>query len=170
MHAAVPPTLSSPVAKQSKHADPEIVNRKARHDYHIDETLEVGVILQGSEVKSIRDGKVSLNEGYVRVEEAPPGLFLHNVQIEEYPPAAGTNQHAPKRVRTLLAHKREVAKLARATAQKGFTVVPLKMYFKTGRAKILIGVARGKAAFDKRQDLKTREARRDIDRAMTKRA
>lgn len=148
--------------------DPEIVNRRARHDYHIDDTLEVGVILQGSEVKSLRDGKVSLNEGYVRVEETRPGLFLHNVQIEEYPPAAGSGQHAPRRVRTLLAHKREALKLARATSQKGFTIVPLKLYFKNGRAKILIGVARGKASYDKREDAKKREARRDIDRAMSR--
>lgn len=149
--------------------DPEIVNRRARHEYHIDDTLEVGVVLQGSEVKSLRDGKASLAEGYVRAEESPPGLYLHGVQIDEYPPAAGSGQHAPRRVRTLLAHKREAMKLARASAQKGFTIVPLRLYFKNGRAKILIGLARGKAAFDKREDARKREAKRDIDREMSRR-
>lgn len=154
--------------KRKHNHEPEIENRRARHDYHIDDTLECGMILEGSEVKSCRAGKVSLSEGYVRVEDSPPGLYLHSVQIDEYPPAAG-HQHAPKRVRTLLAHKREIAKLARATAQKGFTVVPLRLYFKNGRAKVLIGVARGKGAYDKRQSLKTRDAQKDIRRAMSKR-
>lgn len=149
--------------------EPTIENRRARHDYHIDETLECGLSLQGSEVKSIRDGKASLAEGYVRAEDTPPGLFLHSVHIDEYPPAAGTGQHAPRRVRTLLAKKREIAKLARLSAQKGYTIVPLKFYFKNGKVKALIGLARGKADYDKRQDLKTKEAKRDIDRAMSKR-
>ncbi len=156
------------MGKKKANNEPTIENRKARHDYHISETLECGMILEGSEVKSCREGKVSLAEGYVRVEPAPPGLYLHNVQIDEYPPARG-NQHTPKRVRTLLAHKRQIANLARDTAQKGFTVVPLKMYFKDGRVKCLIGVAKGKGEYDKRQSLKTRDAAKDIRRAMTKR-
>ena len=148
--------------------EPTIENRRARHDYHIGDTLECGMVLEGSEVKSVRDGKVSLAEGYVRVEPELPGLFLHSVQIDEYPPARG-HQHLPKRTRTLLAHKREIEKLARQTAQKGFTLVPLKMYFKDGRVKLLIGVAQGKGDYDKRQDIKSRDAARDIRRAMSRR-
>ena len=147
---------------------PTILNRKARHDYLIEETLEVGIALRGSEVKSIRDGGASLAEGYVRIQESPPALFLHGVHIQEYPPAAG-HQHAPTRVRTLLAHKREILKLVQTVKQKGVTIVPLKLYFTRGIAKLQIGVARGKRHDDKRQDLREREARRDIERAMSKR-
>lgn len=155
--------------KDKKSNEPEIVNRRARHDYVISDTLEVGIALRGSEVKSIRDGKASLAEGYVRVVDDPPEMTLHSVHIDEYPPAAGANQHEPTRVRALLAHKREILKFARESAQKGVTVVPLRLYFKNGRAKLLIGLARGKAHEDKRQDVREREAKRDIRRAMSKR-
>jgi len=153
--------------KGARTDQPHIVNRRARHDYTIEETLEVGVRLTGSEVKSVRDGKVSLAEGYVRASESPPSLTLHNAHIAEYPPA-GARQHDPTRTRALLAHKREILKLARQSAQKGVTIVPLRMYFKNGRAKLEIGVGRGKAHQDKRQDLKKREAQRDIDRALSR--
>jgi len=149
-------------------ATPEIENRKARHQYEIDSTLETGIVLTGSEVKSARDGKVSLAEGYVRVDERSGELRLHGVHIAEYPPAAAAN-HLPTRVRTLLAHKKEIEALGVQSASKGMTVVPLKMYFKNGRAKVLIGVARGKGRADKREDVKKREADRDIRRAMSKR-
>lgn len=148
------------------------------------------MILWGSEVKSIRDGKVSLAEGYVRVEDgtrrvgtgdkgkfskgryAEPGMWLHSVNIAEYPPAgpAGSvGQHAPTRTRKLLCHKRELLKLVRATDEKGVTVVPLKIYFKTGKAKLLIGLARGRSRGDKREAIAKRETKREIDRAMSKR-
>lgn len=150
---------------------PEIVNRRARHEYHIEETLEVGIALVGSEVKSVRAGKVSLAEGYVRAEEESLRLELHGLHIAEYGPAgSGPLQHRPLRTRTLLAHKREIRKLAKASAAKGMTIVPLKLYFsQRGMAKLLIGVARGKAQHDKRQDIKKREQDREIRRAMSQR-
>ncbi len=147
---------------------PEIVNRRARHQYEIVSTLETGIVLTGSEVKSARGGKVSLAEGYVRVDERLGELKLHGVHIAEYPPAAAAN-HIPTRVRTLLAHKKEIADLTVQSASKGMTIVPLKMYFKNGRAKVQIGVARGKGKRDKREDVKKREAERDIRRALSKR-
>ena len=178
--------------KSGSNGEPRTIeNRKARHDYEILDTLEVGIVLTGSEVKSIRDGKVSLGEGYVRVEDgtrrmtggekgkfaakvryAEPGLWLHSVNISEYPPAgrAGSNgQHFPTRTRKLLCHKRELHKLARQVDAEGVTVVPLKMYFKEGRAKLLIGVARGRTKGDKREAIAKREVAREISRAMSRR-
>lgn len=154
---------------KSANSSPEIVNRRARHEYIVSDTLEVGIALLGSEVKSVRAGRVSLAEGYVRAESAPLSLTLHGVNIDPYAHAAAGGGHAPKRARTLLAHKREIEKLARESAQKGVTIVPLKMYFKDGRAKLLIGVAKGKGASDKRQDMRKREAERDIHRALSRR-
>jgi len=159
--------------KDQQPEDRVIENRKARFEYHIHDTLEVGIALRGSEVKSVRDGVVSLAEGYIRVETAPPCLFLHQVNIGEYGPAgpAGNKrQHAPTRTRVLLAHKREILKLARQVEQRGMTIVPLKIYFKDGFAKLLIGVAEGKAKHDKRQSIAERQAKRDIARAMSRRA
>jgi len=160
------------MAKKGKHKPQEervIENRKARHEYIITESLETGVMLAGSEVKSVRDGKVSLGEGYVRVEYKTLELFLHGVNIGEYAPA-GAMQHHALRTRKLLAHKREIRKLAKATAVKGMTIIPLKMYFKNGFAKLLIGVAQGRTAHDKRQRIAEREDKRSIDRAMSRRA
>jgi len=152
----------------SKSSDPVIHNRKARHQYHILETLETGVMLQGSEVKSVREGKVSLGEGYVRAESEPCRLTLHGIHIGEYQPA-GATQHHPTRSRRLLAHRREILKLARQSLEKGVTIVPLRMYFKNGFAKVEIALASGKRRADKREDLKQREHQREIDRAMTRR-
>lgn len=155
--------------RKQKSNTPTIENRRARHDYFISETLEVGIVLMGSEVKSLRDGKASLAEGYVRASEDPLELTLHSVNIAEYPPA-GAHQHTPTRVRTLLAHKKEIARLAKASARKGMTIVPLKLYFNDhGFAKLLIGVAEGKGREDKRQSIAKREMERDIARAMSKR-
>lgn len=159
--------------KDAKTEDRTIENRKARFEYHVLDTLEVGIALQGSEVKSVRDGQVSLAEGYIRVETTPPCLFLHQVNIGEYGPAGpvgNKRQHAPTRTRILLAHKREIYKLAKQSAQRGMTIVPLKLYFKDGYAKLLIGVAEGKARHDKRQSIAKRQADRDIARAMSRRA
>jgi SsrA-binding protein len=156
------------VAKKKAKDDPTIENRRARFDYTISDTLEVGVVLRGSEVKSVRDGKMSLAEGYVRVQENPPSLYLHNATIDEYGPAGG-RQHAMGRTRKLLAHKREIAKLARQVDQKGMTVVPLKLYFKNGYAKLLIGLGQGKSRADKRSSIAEREHKRDISRAMSRR-
>jgi SsrA-binding protein len=163
-------------SKKDKKPDPQIENRKARHDYTILETLETGIVLRGSEVKSIRDGTVSLGEGFVRAEQVTRGgpieLWMHGVNIGEYAPAgtAGSHaQHRPVRARKLLAHTREIEKLARQVDAKGMTIVPLKMYFKVGLAKVLIGLARGKADHDKRHDIAKREAQRDMDRALSRR-
>lgn len=154
---------------KGKKGEPAVIeNRRARHEYHILTTVEAGIALLGSEVKSVREGKVSLSEGYVRAEESPASLTLHGVTIQEYGPAAG-HQHSPKRARTLLAHKKEIVKLARESSQKGFTIVPLKMYFKGARAKVLVGVARGKAEFDKRATKRDMEAKRELARVMRKR-
>lgn len=153
--------------------EPEIENRKARFDYSILETVEVGIALRGSEVKSVRAGFVSLQEGYVLARSHPMELTLHSVNIGEYGPAGplgNKRQHAPTRVRSLLAHKREILKLAEQSEVKGMTIVPLKLYFKNGYAKLLIGLAKGKAKHDKRDTIKDREAKRDIDRALSRRA
>jgi SsrA-binding protein len=143
-------------------------NRRARHDYHIGETLEVGIILRGSEVKSVRDRKVSLSEGWVLARSHPPELLLMNVNIGEFAPA-GAMGHKPVRPRGLLAHKSEILRLAKAVEAKGATIVPLRMYFRNGFAKVLIGVARGKAEHDKRESTAKRDMQRDIDRAMSRR-
>ena len=156
------------MAKKKSNQAPTIENRKARHDYFISDTLECGIMLQGSEVKSVRDGKVSLAEGYVRVQAEPPALFLHSVNIAEYGPA-GPTAHQLTRTRKLLAHKREILKLLRQVDQKGVTLVPLRMYFKDGYAKVLVGVGQGKRAHDKRQAIADRQSKRELDRAMSKR-
>lgn len=158
------------MAKKNKDIPNErvIENRKARHDYIITETLETGIMLAGSEVKAVRDGKVSLGEGYVRVDAEHNALLLIGVNIGEYAPA-GARQHAAVRVRKLLAHRQEISKLAKAVDVKGFTIVPLKMYFKDGFAKVLIGIAQGRAAHDKRDRIAKRDAERDMARAMSKR-
>ncbi|MCC7409917.1 MAG: SsrA-binding protein SmpB [Phycisphaeraceae bacterium] len=150
----------------SGHGSPRIANRKAHHDYHILEKIEVGIELAGSEVKSIRAGLVSLAEGFAQVE-ASGELFLHSVHIGEYK-QAGPLGHIPVHPRKLLAHKREIQRLATKTSAKGFTLVPLAMYFVRGWVKVELGLATGKKAHDKRQDLKDRDAQRDMRRAMTR--
>jgi SsrA-binding protein len=145
-----------------------IENRRARHNYAIEETLECGIRLAGTEVKSIRNGQVSLAEGYVRATDDPVALILHGVHIAEYAPAGEQRQHDAGRARAMLAHRREIRKLADRTRSKGVTLVPLKMYFVNGRVKVLIGLARGKRRRDKRDELAERQAKRDIDRAMTR--
>jgi SsrA-binding protein len=155
--------------KQDGGGEPVIQNRKAHHLYTITDTLECGIKLKGTEVKSVRNGQVSLAEGYVKASEQPLSMELHAVHIAEYPPASPARQHAPTRTRILLAHRREIRKWAIAARSKGHTIVPLKMYFVNGRAKLLVGLGTGKKQRDKRQDLKEREARRDMDRAMEQR-
>ncbi|MHC4220647.1 MAG: SsrA-binding protein SmpB [Planctomycetota bacterium] len=151
-----------------KISKPTIENRRARHNFFIEETLECGIKLTGTEVKSVRNGQVSLAEGYVRATDSPIALTLHGVHIAEYAPAGAARQHDPGRVRVLLAHRRQIRKLADRTRSKGVTLVPLKLYFVQGRAKLLIGLGRGKRHRDKREDLANRQAQRDIDRAMTR--
>ena len=155
--------------KISKSKAPVIENRRARHDYSIQDTIEVGIALVGSEVKSIRAGQASLAEGWIRASERPIKLTLHGVHIAEYQNASVNHQHDPIRTRVLLAHRREIRKLAKYTQSPGRTLVPLKLYFVNGRAKLLVGFATGKQRSDKRQDLAKRTASREMDRAMKRR-
>jgi SsrA-binding protein len=154
--------------KDKKNREPRIDNRKARHQYHIEDKLEVGIALLGSEIKSIRLGEISLAEGFARVEPKTGELWLHGVHIAPYAQATGTNAPDANRSRKLLAHKREIRKLVGQTSAKGATLVPLALYFVRGRAKLEIGVATGKTHQDKRQDLKSKDADRDMRRAMTR--
>jgi SsrA-binding protein len=158
------------VAKKSKKQNetPVIENRKARYDYAIEDTLECGIALEGSEVKSIRDGKISIGEGYVRAQVTPPALYMHSVNIAPYGPA-GVLNHIPTRTRKLLANRSEINRMIKAVSVKGMTIVPMKVYFKDGFAKVLIGLGRGKGKADKRHAIGEREAKRDIDRALSKR-
>jgi len=141
-------------------------NRKARHDYHVEDTYEAGLVLQGTEVKSLRDGAVQLKDGYASLRDGE--LWLHNVHIAPYAPAARDN-HDPDRSRKLLAHRRELDRLAGTTNERGLTLVPTRIYFSGSRAKVEIAVARGKDRFDKRQSIKERETKRDMQRALSER-
>lgn len=144
-----------------------ILNKKARHSYHILQTVEAGIVLTGSEVKSLRAGTAQLNEAFVRINGTK--LTLYGCQIDRYPPATDRN-HDPLRNRRLMLHKREIIKLAVQLAQGGNTLIPLSIYFNDrGLAKVELALATGKREFDKRQDLRKKEHRREMDRAMTKR-
>ena len=153
-------------AKSKTTDEPVIENRRARYNYTIDQTLEVGIKLHGTEVKSVREGNASIAEGFVRAYESPLQLKIHNVTIGHYAPASAMN-HNPLRTRVLLAKKPEIRRLAKALEAKGTTIVPLKLYFKNGYAKLLIGIARGKGASDKRNTLREREQDMEIRRAMS---
>jgi SsrA-binding protein len=138
-------------------------NRKARHEYEIIDTLECGIALVGSEVKSLRVGRMSLDEAYGRIEGDE--AWLYGCDIPEYEKANQLN-HKPKRQRKLLLHRREIRKFAGQAFEKGLTLVPLKMYFKNGRVKVLMGIGRGRKLHDKRQKLKADSARRDIEQGL----
>lgn len=155
--------------EKNKDSSPTIENRKAYHDFSIGETLECGLELAGTEVKSIRNSQVSLAEGWVMAEFSPLRLNLHGVHIAEYPPAGRDRQHAPIRIRRLLANKREIENLAQLMKAKGVSLVPLKIYFKNGFAKLLVGVGTGRTKSDKRQVISERESKREIDRAVHRR-
>jgi len=146
---------------------PRFRNRKAYHEYHIEEKVEAGLVLVGTEVKSLREGKCNMEDAYARITEGE--VFLVGMDIAQYPQAVGALQHDPKRTRKCLLHKRQVAQLIKLTAQKGMTIIPLAVYFHHGYAKVQLGVGRGKLQRDKRRDLKDRQAKRDIDRAMRRR-
>jgi len=138
-------------------------NRKARHDYHIYETYEAGIALTGTEVKSLRAGKANLKDSYARIDHGE--LLLYQVHISPYDPGNRFN-HEPLRTRKLLMHRYEINKLIGKTKEKGYTLVPLKLYFTRGIAKVELGLATGKHTYDKRQDIAERDAKRDIDRAL----
>lgn len=138
-------------------------NRKARHDYLIEETYEAGLALTGTEIKSARAGRVNLKDGFIQIRNDE--AWMMNVHINEYEQGNQFN-HDPLRNRKLLLHKKEIRKLAGVVQEKGITIVPLKMYFKKGFAKVLIGVGRGKKQFDKRETIKRREQDRDMRRTI----
>ncbi|MBI4208896.1 MAG: SsrA-binding protein SmpB [Deltaproteobacteria bacterium] len=144
-----------------------IVNRKAWHDYHIEETVEAGIVLEGSEVKSLRAGRSQLKDGFARVHGGE--IYLHNIHISPYAPAGGGG-HDPNRTRKLLLHRREIERLDGKQRRQGYTLIPLRLYFnRQGFAKIEIGLAKGKAEHDKRDTLRRREANREMARAIKKR-
>ena len=141
-------------------------NRKARHDYHIEDTLEAGLALTGSEIKSVRAGQVNLRDSYATVRNSE--MWLINTHIAPYQQASYSN-HEPRRDRKLLLHRREINRLIGKLQEKGLTIVPLRIYLKDSRAKVELGVARGKKLYDKRQSLRERDDRRQMDRAMGRR-
>ncbi|MEX2256603.1 MAG: SsrA-binding protein SmpB [Acidimicrobiia bacterium] len=145
---------------------PTLNNRKARHNYAILDTYECGIVLQGSEVKSIREGQATLADAYARVEDGEVWLF--GMHVTPYSYARGDDLE-PLRRRKLLLHHKEIDRISRATDEKGVTLVPLRLYFKDGRAKVELAVARGKRAYDKRHAIAERDALRDADRAMKER-
>ena len=139
-------------------------NRKARHDYFVHETYEAGIELKGTEVKSLRAGRANLKDSYGEVKNGE--IFVQHLHISPYDHGSNYFNHDPLRPRKLLLHKAEIVKLFSKTREKGFTIVPLKIYFKRGRAKMEIALASGKHTYDKRQDLAEKAAKRDVDREL----
>lgn len=140
------------------------VNKRARHDYFIEETYEAGIVLQGTEIKSLRLGRVNIKDAHARIDRKGE-VNLVNLHIAEYEQGNRYN-HDPTRSRKLLLHRKEIDKLIGLTQQEGFTLVPLKIYIKNGFAKVLIGLGKGKKRYDKRDDLKQKQMKRDVERAL----
>jgi SsrA-binding protein len=157
---------NSTPAPSRPHA-PRISNRRVFREFEIVERVEAGLVLAGTEVKSLRLGKCQLDDAYARVDSGR--IVLVGADIAIYPQAVGVLQHEPKRIRKCLLHKRQIEQLIKLTAAKGMTIVPLALYFRNGYAKVELGVGRGKQDFDKRQDVKKRQAQRDIQREMRRR-
>jgi SsrA-binding protein len=141
-------------------------NRRARHDYQIEDVVEAGIVLTGTEVKSLRAGRASLTDGFGQITDGQ--MWLLGVHIPEYAHGTWTN-HEPRRPRKLLLHRKEIDRLASKTAERGLTLIPLSLYFSGGRAKVELAVARGKRTYDKRQDLAKRDAAREVERAVRRR-
>jgi SsrA-binding protein len=141
-------------------------NRKAYHDYTIEDTIEAGIVLIGSEIKSIRAGRANLRDGYAVIENGE--VWMHNVHIAPYDPASRYG-HEPRRKRKLLLHKREIARLSRRVQEKGYTLVPVRLYLRGNLAKVELALARGKRQYDKRTAIAERDARRRAERAMRER-
>lgn len=137
-------------------------NKKAYHDFFIEETFEAGIVLQGTEIKSIRKGKANLKDSFAKIERGE--VYLHNMHVSPYEQGNRYN-HDPLRTRKLLLHRKEINKLIGETKEVGYTIIPLKLYLKNGYCKVLIGLGKGKKQYDKREDLKKKEAKRDIERA-----
>ena len=148
-------------------SDPVVArNRKAAHDYHLGDSWEAGIVLQGSEVKALRAGRASLVDGFADIDGGE--IWLHGVHIPQYEQATWTN-HASRRKRKLLLHRAEIDKIERRVSESGLTIVPLKLYFKDGRAKVEIALARGKKSWDKRHALAERQANRETEQAVGRR-
>ncbi|MGM0845771.1 MAG: SsrA-binding protein SmpB [Bacillota bacterium] len=141
-------------------------NKKARHDFAVEETYEAGLVLQGTEIKAIRAGRVNLKDSFARIQQGE--VFVHNMHISPYEQGNRYN-HEPLRTRKLLLHKKQIAQLIGETKEAGYSLVPLKLYIKNGVAKLLIGLAKGKKKFDKREDLKRKDANRTIQRELAQR-
>jgi SsrA-binding protein len=141
------------------------INRRARFDYHIEESYEAGIVLTGGEVKSLRDGRANLKDSYGRIDKGE--AFLLNAHISDYKPASYFNTD-PTRTRKLLMHKKEILRLMGKVQEQGLTLIPLRLYFKDGRAKVELALARGKKLYDKRETTREREVQRDIARAMSR--
>ncbi|KGX84425.1 SsrA-binding protein SmpB [Pontibacillus litoralis] len=138
-------------------------NRKASHDFIIEDTVEAGMVLKGTEIKSIRAGRVNMKDSFARINHGE--VFVHNLHISPYEQGNQFN-HDPTRMRKLLLHRKQIDRLIGETQQQGYSLIPLKMYIKNGVAKMLLGVGKGKKKYDKREDLKRKQAKRDIDRAV----
>ena len=138
-------------------------NRKAHHDYSIEEKVEAGIMLTGTEIKSVRAGRVNLGDGYARPQDGE--LWLFNIHIAKYDPGSRTN-HDPRRPRKLLLHRQQINQLGEQVMQRGYTLVPLRMYLKNGIAKVELGLARGKKLYDKRESIARREAEQRMERAL----
>jgi SsrA-binding protein len=147
---------------------PVIENRRARHDYTIEETIEAGIVLMGSEIKSVRAGRVNLAESYIRVENGE--AWWYNAHISPWPQAGTHFNHEPLRRRKLLLHENEIMYLRGKVEQKGLTLVPLRLYFVRGRAKLELALARGKKLYDKRDSMAEKDAEREIERAFKERS
>ncbi len=146
-----------------EHSKTLAVNRRARHDYSVEESLECGIELKGTEVKSFRSGAISFPDAFAAVEKGE--LWLIGLRVSEYAYSSIFN-HDPDRRKKLLVHKQELRRLSRKVAEKGFTLIPLKFYLKDGRVKVELGLCKGKKQYDKREDLKDRDSKRDIAREM----
>jgi SsrA-binding protein len=142
-------------------------NKRASHDYFIEETYEAGIVLKGTEIKSMRAGRMNLKDSFARISNGE--MYLHNAHISEYEQGNRYN-HEPTRARKLLLHKKQINTLIGQTQQKGYALVPLKVYLKNGFAKVLIGLAKGKKNYDKRETLKRKDAKREVDRALKERS
>jgi SsrA-binding protein len=141
-------------------------NRRATHDYHIEDVVEAGLVLTGTEVKSLRAGRASLADSFGQVSDSE--IWLHGLHIPQYVHGTWTN-HEPRRVRKLLLHRKEIDQLSRTTAERGLTLIPLSLYFKDGKVKVELALARGKRTYDKRHALAARDAAREVDRALRRR-
>lgn len=154
--------MSGSAKKRDKALGAVASNRRARHDFDIEQTIEAGIVLVGSEVKTLRDGKASLADSYATIKRGE--MFLHNLHIPEYPQASMQN-HEPTRVRKLLLHKSEIAKMKVKIEAQGYTLVPLKLYFQGNKVKVEVALAKGRKTHDKRQAIAKRDSERDMQKA-----